>query len=61
MKKFAEYRKMNRLVPSEFDGKLIARGRDILGRDLNHEERRNLRASFVEAVKKRKPSLFPKA
>jgi hypothetical protein len=38
MKKFAEYRKMNRGVPSEFDGKLIARGRDTLGRDLNHEE-----------------------
>jgi hypothetical protein len=61
MNKFAEYRKVNKGIPSEFDGKLIARGRDTIGRDLNHKERRNLRASFVEAIKRRKPALFPKA
>lgn len=59
--KFAVYRKVNRGVPSEFDGKLIAKGRDAIGRDLDQNEKRNLRAEFVEAVKKRKPALFPKA
>jgi hypothetical protein len=61
IKKFAEYRKVNRGIPSEFDGKLIARGRDIIGRDLDHRERGNIRANFVEAVRKRKSALFPKA
>jgi uncharacterized LabA/DUF88 family protein len=33
--KFAEYRKVNKGVPSEFDGRLIAKARDEIGRDLD--------------------------
>jgi uncharacterized LabA/DUF88 family protein len=59
IKKFVAYRKLNKGVPSEFDGKLLAKARDAIGRDLDSKERSNLRAGFVEAVKKRKPALFP--
>ena len=59
IKKFVAYRKLNKGVPSEFDGKLLAKARDAIGRDLDKKERSNLRAGFVEAVKKRKPALFP--
>lgn len=58
VKNFAEFRKHNKGVPSEFDGKLIAKGRDLLKRDLDQNEKRNLRARFIDAVKARKPDLF---
>ncbi len=55
---FSEFRKKNRGVPAEFDGKLLAQARDQIGRDLNANEKKTLRAKFVEMVKKRKPELF---
>lgn len=58
LKSFAEYRKTNNGVPPEFDGKLLAKARDAIGRDLEQKEKRNLRAAFVDAVKKRSPDLF---
>lgn len=58
IREFAEYRKINKGVPSEFDGKLLARARDALGKDLDQHEKRNIRSRFVEAVKARKPDLF---
>ena len=58
LKALAEYRKTNNGVPPEFDGKLLGKARDAIGRDLDQKEKRNLRSGFVEAVKKRKPELF---
>lgn len=58
IKEFSEYRKHNKGVPSEFDGKLLAKAREALGRDLDQFEKRNIRARFVDAVKARKPDLF---
>ncbi len=55
---FAEYRKLNKGVPPEFDGKLLAKARDALGRDLDQKEKRNLRATFVDGAKARKPENF---
>lgn len=55
---FAAYRKTNKNVPPDFDGKLLAVARDVIGRDLDQKEKRNLRASFVAAAKKRKPEFF---
>ena len=37
-------------VPPEYDGKLLATGRSILGRKLDQEERRFLRGTFREKV-----------
>ena len=53
-----------RSSPYEFQGlgekglKLLAKAREILGRDLNPQEKRNIRAEFIQAVKLRKPALF---
>jgi hypothetical protein len=55
---FAEYRKSNSNIPSEFDGKLLARARDQIQRDLTQGEKRSLRAKFVDEVKSRNPSQF---
>jgi hypothetical protein len=54
----SDYRKVNKGIPSEFDGRLIAKGRDAIGRDLNNNEKKNLRIAFFENVRKRKPDLF---
>lgn len=40
-------------VPSEYDGKLLARSRDVLSRDLDPAERRTVRAHFSSLVKRR--------
>ena len=55
---FAEYRKAARGVPPEFDGRLLAKARDRVGRDLDALERKGIRAGFVDAVKARSPDLF---
>lgn len=57
--RFAEYRTKNRGVPAEFDGKLLARSRELLRRDLDNSEKRTLRSHFVEAMRSRRPDLFP--
>lgn len=54
---FSEYRKSNKGVPPEYDRKLIAKARDEIGRDLEQRERWELRAAFVDAVKKRSSPL----
>jgi uncharacterized LabA/DUF88 family protein len=41
----------DRGVPPEFDGKLLAKCRDEIGRDLAHKERREARDAFAIAVK----------
>ena len=48
---FAEYRKGNNNIPSEFDGKLLAKARDQVKRDLTQSEKRSLRGKFVAEVK----------
>lgn len=58
IRSFSEFRKTSNSVPTELDGKLLAKARDALGRDLDQNEKRNIRAKFVDAVKKRKPDLF---
>ena len=55
---FSDFRKQNKGIPSEFDGKLLATARDQFGRDLDHRERRIIRTRFFETVKLRKPDLF---
>lgn len=55
---FAAYRKTNKTIPSELDGKLLAKAREGFGRDLTQREKRSLRASFVDLVKARQPELF---
>ena len=55
---FYEYRKGNNNIPSEFDGKLLAKARDQVKRDLTQSEKRSLRAKFVDEVKSRNPSRF---
>lgn len=42
--------KTERSVPPEYDGKLLARSRDELGRDLVPEERQGIRNQFTEKV-----------
>gem|GEM_PF-1275034 len=51
---FLEYRKRNNGIPPEFDGKLLAKARDMIGRDLLQTEKHKLRAKFVEAIKDRR-------
>lgn len=58
VQRFAEFRQTSRSVPAEFDGKLLAKSRELLNRDLNADEKRMLRTNFVESVKSRKPELF---
>jgi uncharacterized LabA/DUF88 family protein len=38
-------------IPPEYDGKLLAKGREAAGRELTLEERKHLRARFKDAVK----------
>lgn len=45
------YWAVSRGVPSEYDGKLIARCRDQIGRMLTTDEKRHVRARFVAVVK----------
>ena len=45
------YWKGQRGVPVEFDGKLLARGRAALGRDLDTSEKRLMRTLFSTAVR----------
>ena len=45
------YWKGQRGVPLEFDGKLLARGRVALGRDLDTSEKRRVRVLFTAAVR----------
>ncbi|MCG2628850.1 NYN domain-containing protein [Bradyrhizobium sp. WYCCWR 13023] len=45
------YWETERGVPPEFDGKLLARCRDELGRDLIHREKRDARNAFSSAVR----------
>jgi uncharacterized LabA/DUF88 family protein len=52
---FNEYRKNNRGIPPEFDGRLLAMARDLINRDLNQAEKKTLRARFVDAVKAHTP------
>ena len=56
---FAEFRKTSSSIPPEFDGRLLAKAREGMGRDLDQKEKRNLRSHFVSAVKLRRPTLFP--
>jgi len=44
------YWKTQRGVPQEIDGKLLARGRAQIGRDLSAEEKRHIRAKFSQTV-----------
>jgi hypothetical protein len=37
-------------VPNEFDGKLLARGRSQLGRDLGADEKRYIRSTFTSTI-----------
>lgn len=45
------YAATQRGVPSEYDGKLLARSRAELGRDLTPEEKRHARSEFIKAVR----------
>jgi len=56
--RFAEFRKTNKTLPPDLDGKLLAKAREALGRDLEPQEKRTLRAAFVDAVKLQDPKLF---
>lgn len=47
------YWETERGVPPEFDGKLLAKCRDDLGRDLDQREKREARNAFASAVKAR--------
>lgn len=49
-----EFWETQRGVPPEFDGKLLGKCREELGRDLSLNERRQARAAFSEAVKSKK-------
>lgn len=49
----AAYWKTQRGVPGDFDGKLIARGRAEIGRDLSVDEKRHIRRMFTSAVRAR--------
>ena len=47
------YSATQRGVPSEFDGRLLARSRSEIGRDLTAEEKRYIRTSFTAAIRAR--------
>jgi hypothetical protein len=46
-------------VPPEFDGKLLGKTRDALGRDLTPPEKKQVRAAFSEVIRGRLISLAP--
>jgi uncharacterized LabA/DUF88 family protein len=50
---FEAFRKSNVGIPSEFDGRLLAKARDQIQRDLTQSEKKSLRAKFVEAIRSR--------
>ncbi len=52
IKNLAVYMDTKSDVPPEFDGKLLAKGRDAVRRDLLQPEKRRIRKKFLEAVKK---------
>lgn len=49
---FTAYWKTQRGIPSDFDGKLIARGRATLSRDLSIDEKRHMRRVLAAAIRK---------
>jgi uncharacterized LabA/DUF88 family protein len=55
---FAEYRRKNSGIPPEYDGKLLAKGRALLERDLSNDEKKRMRARFVDKLQRRQPDLF---
>jgi uncharacterized LabA/DUF88 family protein len=46
----------NNSIPREYDGKLLARSRDTLARDLTPQERATLRGYFRQRLRERQPS-----
>ncbi len=57
VKSLIAYWATQRGVPPEFDGKLLARSRSDLGRDLDEIEKRFLRRKFADSVRSRGASL----
>jgi uncharacterized LabA/DUF88 family protein len=51
VKSLVEYWGTQKGVPPEFDGKLLAKSRAEIGRDLNAEEKRFSRRKFIDAVR----------
>ena len=45
------YSTARRGVPGEYDGKLLARTRAEIGRDLSDDERRRIRSKFIEGIR----------